>query len=66
MRLYLHRPDIETLNAVSDKQALRIMQNIREEFGLPKTRYISVKAYCEYFMVERDDVLQTLNLRHAS
>ena len=66
MRLYLHRPDIETLNSVSDKQALQIMQDIREQYGLPKTRYISVKAYCEYFRVERDDVHEALSLKNAS
>ena len=62
MRLYLHRDDIELLNEVSDKIALQIMQEIRDTYNLPKTRYISVTAYCKYFMVEREDVLEFLKL----
>ena len=31
------------------------MQNIREN-NLPKTNYISVKAYCQYFRVDKEDV----------
>ena len=65
MRLYLYRPDIETLNDVSDKQALRIMQDIREEFGLPKTRYISIRAYCQYFLLEPEDVHEALNYKQT-
>ncbi|MFL1012235.1 hypothetical protein [Flavisericum labens] len=66
MRLYLHREHIERLNEVSDKVALKIMKDIREEFGLPHTRYISVKSYCKYFMLDREDVWQTLNSKKAS
>ncbi len=60
MRLYLHRQDIQDLNEVSDKTALKTMQDIREEYNLPKTHYISVKAYCEFFRVDKEDVYKKL------
>ncbi|WP_372757812.1 hypothetical protein [Mariniflexile sp.] len=66
MRLYLYREHIEQLNLVSDKIALKIMKDIKEEYNLPNVRYISIKAYCEYFMVEREDVYASLNKRKAS
>jgi len=66
MRLYLYREHIEQLNLVSDKNALKIMKDIKAHYHLPNTRYISIKAYCDYFMVERDDVYATLNKRNAS
>lgn len=65
MLLYLHRDDIEYLNSVSDKIALQIMQDVRDTYNLPKTRYISISAYCKYFMVEREDVLESLKLKRA-
>jgi hypothetical protein len=58
MRLYLYRQDIQKLNGVSDKTALKIMNDIREELKLPKTRYVSVKAYCEYFKVDKEDLIR--------
>ncbi|WP_372757287.1 hypothetical protein [Mariniflexile sp.] len=61
MLLYLYREHIERLNAVSDKVALKIMKDIREEFNLPHTRYISVKAYCDYFNLDREDVWKFIN-----
>ena len=66
MRLYLYREHIEQLNEVSDKVALKIMKDIREEFGLPHTRYISIKSYCKYFMLDSEDVLAILNRKKAS
>lgn len=66
MRLYLYREHIEQLNLVSDKIALKIMKDIKAHFRLPNTRYISTKAYCDYFRVERDDVYATLNKKKAS
>ena len=36
------------------------MQDIREEYNLPKTNYISVKAYCQYFRVDKEDVYKKL------
>ena len=56
MRLYLYRQDIQDLNSVSDKTALKIMNDIRETLKLPKTRYVSTKAYCEYFKVDKEDL----------
>lgn len=61
MQLYLYREHIERLNEVSDKMALKIMKDIREAYNLPHTRYISIKAYCNYFMLDREDVLGCLN-----
>ncbi len=60
MRLYLDRQDIEDLNQVSDKTALKIMSDIRNQYNLPKTHYISIKAYSKYFMVDREEVWQKL------
>jgi hypothetical protein len=60
MRLYLYRQDIQELNGVSDKTALKTMSDIREEYSLPKTQYISVKAYCQYFRVDKEDVYEKL------
>lgn len=66
MRLYLYREHIEHLNEVSDKIALKIMKDIREEYHLPNARYISIKAYCDYFRLDREDVWRFLNNRRAS
>ncbi|APY10011.1 hypothetical protein BWZ22_01565 [Seonamhaeicola sp. S2-3] len=66
MRLYLYREHIERLNEVSDKGALKIMKDIREEYNLPHTRYISIKAYCDYFMLDREDVWACLEHTKAS
>ncbi|WP_166963665.1 hypothetical protein [Yeosuana marina] len=66
MRLYLYREHIEQLNEVSDKVALKIMKEIREEYNLPVTRYISIKAYCDYFRQDREDVWKFLNSKKAS
>jgi hypothetical protein len=60
MRLYLYRQDIQDLTEESEKTALQIMREIRETHKLPKKRYISVKAYCQYFRVDKDDVYQKL------
>ncbi|NCP06505.1 MAG: hypothetical protein GW839_12150 [Flavobacteriales bacterium] len=66
MRLYLYREHIEQLNEVSDKVALKIMKEIREEYHLPVTRNISIKAYCDYFRQDRVDVWKFLNSKKAS
>ncbi|MGZ0017463.1 hypothetical protein [Yeosuana sp. AK3] len=66
MRLYLYREHIEQLNEVSDKVALKIMKDIRVEYHLPNARYISIKAYCDYFRLDREDVWRFLNSRRAS
>ena len=63
MRLYLYRQDIQDLNQVSEKEALSIMRDIREEYKLAKKRYISVHAYCKYFMVPREEVYDALQLK---
>jgi hypothetical protein len=60
MRLYLYRQDIQELNGVSEKTALKILSDIRQEYNLPKTHSVSVKAYCQYFRVDKEDVLQCL------
>ena len=65
MRLYLYREHIEQLNEVSDKVALKIMKDIREEYHLPVTRYISIKAYCDYFRLDREDVWHFLSQKKA-
>jgi hypothetical protein len=65
MRLYLYRQDIEKLNEVSDKEALNIMQDIRRAYKLPKKRYVSINAYCEYFYHNVDLVLEALSVRRA-
>ncbi|NCO64499.1 MAG: hypothetical protein GW849_11545, partial [Flavobacteriia bacterium] len=56
----------EQLNEVSDKVALKIMKEIREEYHLPVTRNISIKAYCDYFRQDRVDVWKFLNSKKAS
>ncbi|MFY0714754.1 hypothetical protein J1D01_13845 [Seonamhaeicola sp. NFXS20] len=66
MRLYLYREHIERLNEVSSKVALKIMNDIREAYNLPHTRYISIKAYCKYFMQDREDVWAALEHTKAS
>lgn len=63
MRLYLHRQDIQSLNDVSEKEALKIMKDIREEYKLPEKRYISMDAYCRYFKVNKEDVHQVLHIK---
>ena len=60
LKLYLHRNEIEKLNGVSDKAAQKIMREIKQEYNLPNTRYISITAYCEYFKVFREDVYKAL------
>jgi hypothetical protein len=60
MRLFLDRQDIQDLNKVSEKEELHIMREIRETYNLPKKRYISVRAYCDYFRVTPEDVCQVL------
>jgi hypothetical protein len=62
MRLYLYRQDIQDLNGVSDKTALKIMSDIRQEYNLPKIHSVSVKAYCQYFRVDKDDVYEALGI----
>jgi hypothetical protein len=66
MRLYLNRENIEHLNEASDKVALKIMKEIRDKYRLPVTRYISVKDYCDYFRLDREDVWSYLNSKKAS
>lgn len=66
MKLYLYRQDIETLNEVCEKEALRIMREIRDTYRLPHKRYISVKAYCKYFLVDRDEVFEAMGWKQAS
>ncbi|WP_426431349.1 hypothetical protein ACPX19_02770 [Winogradskyella sp. HB-48] len=63
MRLYLYRQDIQDLNQVSEKEALNIMRDIREEYKLAKKRYVSVYAYCKFFMVTREEVYDALQLK---
>lgn len=66
MQLYLYREHIERLNEVSSKVALKIMNDIREEYNLPHTRYISIKAYCKYFMQDEEVVWAALNNKKES
>jgi len=37
------------------------MREIRATYNLPKKRYISVRAYCQYFMVTKEDVYKLLS-----
>ena len=66
MRLYLWRQDIQELNGVSAKTALEIMTDIRNTYHLPKKHYVSVKAYCKYFSVDKDDVYEVFDRRRLS
>ncbi len=66
MRLYIDRQDIQTLNKVSEKEALNIMRMIREEYNLPKKRYISIKAYCKFFMLNEESVLKALGVHQSA
>ncbi|WP_370390807.1 hypothetical protein [uncultured Winogradskyella sp.] len=65
MRLFLDRQDIQNLNKVSEKEALHIMREIRETYKLPKKRYISVRAYCDYFRVSCEDVYHVLGYKQT-
>jgi hypothetical protein len=65
MKLYLDRQDIQNLNEVSEKEALTIMREIRDEYHLPKKRYISVYSYCDYFRVIPEDVCQLLGYKQT-
>lgn len=60
MRPVLYRQDIEQLNGVSDKEARAIMRDIRRDYKLPKKRYISLNAYCDYFKIKEEYVLKCL------
>lgn len=66
MRLFLYRQDIQNLNSVSEKEALIIMRDIREDYKLPKKRYISINAYCKYFKVEIKFVLKALQFEKTA
>ena len=65
MRLYLTTQDIQDLEGVCKKLALKYMRDIREEYGLKAKRRISLKAYCRYFMYDKADVLEVLEKRQA-
>ena len=42
------------------------MREIRDTYRLPHKRYISVKAYCKYFLVDRDEVFEAMGWKQAS
>jgi hypothetical protein len=65
MKLYLDRQDIQDLNEVCKKEALAIMRDIREAYKLPKKRYVSVRAYCDYFRVSCEDVYHVLGYKQT-
>ncbi len=62
MKLNLYRQDIEYLEEVSKKGALTIMRDIREDYGLPKKRYVSVNLYCDFCSKTKEDVWRKLKL----
>ena len=66
MRLYLWRQDIQELNGVSAKTALNIITDIRNTYRLPKKHYVSVKAYCKYFSVDKEDIYEVFDRRRLS
>lgn len=66
MRLYVDRQDIQELNNVSEKEALNIMRMIREDYNLPRKRYVSIKAYCKFFMTDQEAVLKALGVHQTA
>lgn len=66
MRLYVDRQDIQELNNVSEKEALNIMRRIREDYNLPRKRYVSIKAYCKFFMTDQESVLKALGVHQTA
>lgn len=63
MKLNLYRKDIEYLEEASEKGALKLMQDIRKDCGLPKKRHVSIDAYCQCCMKTKEDVWRKLDLR---
>jgi hypothetical protein len=62
MYVSLFREDIEHLEGVGSKKALQIMRDIRAHYELPKKRSIPLKAYCDYSLQDKEDVLRALAL----
>ena len=48
---------------MTEKTALQYMRDIRKEYNLKAARKVSLKAYCKYFMYDKEDVLQALETR---
>ncbi|MDO1501095.1 hypothetical protein Q2T40_13225 [Winogradskyella maritima] len=58
--LFLHTNDIVVTHEVSIGTARQIIKEVNTHYKSPKRSYISVKAYCDYFLLDKDDVLHCL------
>ncbi|WP_158281882.1 hypothetical protein [Winogradskyella wandonensis] len=46
---------------VSEATARGIIKDINAHYKLPKRPYVSLKCYCEYYMLDKADVVACLN-----
>lgn len=64
-RLFLHTKDVMVTHEVSEKTARQIIREINSHYDTPKRSYVSTKSYCEYFHVDKEDVVAILNQYYA-
>jgi|GEM_PF-3087334 len=59
-QLFLYTADVMLLMNVCDKTARQTIKDINQHFKLPSQRFVSITAFCEYFMMDSDIVRTVL------
>lgn len=57
---FLYAKDIELVNGVCSKTARQYIKDINRHYNLPQHKFVSLKAYCEYFMADESHIINCL------
>ncbi|RKE97989.1 hypothetical protein [Ichthyenterobacterium magnum] len=61
--LFLYTADIMFLMNVCDKTALQTIKDINSHFELQPNYFVSITAFCKYFMMEPNNVQVVLSAK---
>jgi hypothetical protein len=62
---FLYTKDIALINGVCSKTARQYIHDINALYQLPNHKFVSLKAYCDYFMADERHVLTKLEASYS-
>jgi hypothetical protein len=62
---FLYAKDIELINGVCSKTARQYIKDINAHIGLPQHKFVSLKAFCTYFMADEKHIIAGLKSRYS-
>jgi hypothetical protein len=60
-RRVIRAADIEAFFGIGTRQARQYISDVRQEYHKQKHQPITLKEFCEYYNIHKDEFLETMN-----